>query len=467
MENVKAQLHKSVTTQLSDKKVVILGIGITGLSCARFLSRHALPFSVNDSRDTPISPGEFKHQFADNHLVLGHWDLELIKRADMLIVSPGIDLDRSEIKDVISANCDVVGDIELFCRFSNTPIIAVTGSNGKSTVVSMLSHVGNSSGVKVLLGGNIGLPVLDQIENKADFIVLELSSFQLETITSMQALASTVLNVSDDHLDRHKTMQNYGEIKGRIYNGATTVISNREDSVTTPSIANKASQHLSFGITKPTENEFGLDNIKGDVTLMLGEKALISLSELPLQGIHNAVNYLAVLALGTGANWPMPEMLRGLKTFKGLAHRCEIIETQDQICWVNDSKATNVGATLAAIEGLSPTLSSDKKLILIAGGEGKGADFSPLKTALNLQVDGLITLGKDGREIAALRDIKFSEKTTHVNTLSAAVALAREWAVEGDMVLLSPACASIDMFANYVERGVVFIKSVLMIKEQS
>jgi UDP-N-acetylmuramoylalanine--D-glutamate ligase len=458
---VNSQLHQSVTTQFKHKKVVILGIGITGLSCARFLHLHQVTFSVNDSRDMPISPGDFKQQFADNILVLGEWDQNLIAQADVLIVSPGIDMTDPVIKAAIADDCDVIGDIELFCRLSHTPILAVTGSNGKSTVVSMLNHVGNTLGYKVQLGGNIGLPVLDQIDQMADFIVLELSSFQLETVKSMVALSSTVLNVSDDHLDRHKTIENYAAIKQSIYHNCQNAIYNRDDNTTTPDSAYSRSAKLSFGSDKANAKQFGIAKIDGENHLMFGDRELITMKMMPLQGIHNALNYLAVLALGTGAGWDLEAMMESLLTFKGLAHRCEVIESHDGICWVNDSKATNVGATLAAIEGLAPTL-DDNKLILIAGGDGKGADFSPLKTALTEQVEYLITLGKDGREIADLRLAEQNDKTQHVASLAEAVKLARKLASSGDMVLLSPACASLDMFANYVERGVVFIKSILL-----
>ncbi len=458
------QLHQSITTQLANKRIVILGIGITGLSCARFLHRHEITFAVNDSRAMPISPGDFKHQFGDNTLVLGQWDQALITTADILIVSPGINTADSEIKQAIAPHCDVIGDIELFCRLSDTPILAVTGSNGKSTVVSMLNYVGNSIGYRVQLGGNIGLPVLDQIDDEnVDFMVLELSSFQLETITSMKALAATVLNLSDDHLDRHKTIENYGAIKQRIYQNCTYALYNRNDKATIPNACYGESQTLSFGRDQASGENFGLAKINGVHHLMSGENALCSLAELPLQGIHNAVNYLAVLALGQCAGWDINAMLASLKTFKGLAHRCEVIETSDGIRWINDSKATNVGATLAAIEGLAPTLAKGK-LFLIAGGVGKGADFTPLTDALRTQVEHLITLGTDGKAIGTLRLSSQMDKTTHVESLEAAVALAKAEANPGDMVLLSPACASLDMFANYVERGVVFIKSVFMQK---
>ncbi len=458
------QLQSSVTTQFDKKNVVILGIGITGLSCARFLHRYQVPFAVNDSRTMPISPGDFKHQFADNTLVLGKWDHSLISKADVLIVSPGIDLADPQIKAALPTNCDIIGDIELFCRLSSTPVIAVTGSNGKSTVVSMLNHVGNALDYKVQLGGNIGLPVLDQIEQPADFIVLELSSFQLETVRSMSALSATVLNLSDDHLDRHKTIENYGQIKQRIYHQCQNAIYNRDDIATLPYQQYRDSTAFSFGSEQPQVGQFGIANIADESQLMFGNKALIAMKDLPLQGIHNALNYLAVLALGHGAGWNLDTMLASLKTFKGLAHRCEVIETSDGIRWVNDSKATNVGATIAAIEGLAPTLGTNK-LILIAGGDGKGADFSPLMPALTVQVDYLITLGKDGDQIANLRLPNQIEKTRRVDSLVDAVQCARMQANSGDMVLLSPACASLDMFANYVERGVVFIKSVLLPKE--
>ena len=460
------QLQQSVTTQLANKRIVILGIGITGLSCARFLHRHQISFAVNDSRAMPISPGDFKQQFADNTLVLGHWEQALIAQADILIVSPGINMAEPAIRNTMAKSCDVIGDIELFCRLSNTPILAVTGSNGKSTVVSMLNYLGNALGYRVQLGGNIGLPVLDQIDQEvADFIVLELSSFQLETIKSMKALAATVLNLSDDHLDRHKTLENYGAIKQSIYQHCTYALYNRDDKATLPKACYSDSQHLSFGSEPAQNGDFGLAEHQGISHLMLGEQPLCSLAELPLQGLHNALNYLAVLALGKCAGWDLKAMLASLMTFKGLAHRCEVIETNDGIRWINDSKATNVGATLAAIEGLAPTLPTNK-LILIAGGDGKGADFSPLSQALSQQVDYLITLGKDGRAIAALRLPSQADKTSHVDSLAAAVTLAKTQAKAGDMVLLSPACASLDMFANYVERGVVFITSVLTHQEQ-
>ena len=457
------ELQQSVTAQLANKRIVILGIGITGLSCARFLHRYKISFAVNDSRAMPISPGDFKHQFADNTLVLGHWDQALIAQADVLIVSPGIDIADSEIDKAISKHCDVIGDIELFCRLSDTPILAVTGSNGKSTVVSMLHYVGNDLGYCVQLGGNIGLQVLEQIDNvQADFIVLELSSFQLETVKSMKALAATVLNLSDDHLDRHKTLANYGAIKQSIYQNCTYAIFNRNDHATQPNAIYAQSSHLSFGIDQAQPGDFGLATVHDESYLMYGEQALCALAQLPLQGIHNALNYLAVLALGYSAGWSLTAMVDNLSGFIGLAHRCQKIESADNIVWINDSKATNVGATLAAITGFSKIMQPTEKLILIAGGEGKGADFTPLQAAISAHVNHVITIGKDGNKIASL-----CQNSIQASSLEQAVVEARKIARSQDVVLLSPACASLDMFKNFAQRGQVFIDAVQEFKAVS
>jgi UDP-N-acetylmuramoylalanine--D-glutamate ligase len=280
----------------------------------------------------------------------------------------------------------------------------------------------------------------------------------------MKALAATVLNISDDHLDRHKTFEHYSAIKQRIYQHCNSAIFSRDDKATLPAVIEKQMQVVSFGSDQAQQGQFGLSTHEGQCFLMHEEQALVALNTLPLQGMHNAMNYLAVLALGHAAGWSIPDMLASFLKFKGLAHRCELVDSTDGIRWINDSKATNVGATLAAIKGLSSTLNAEQKLILIAGGDGKNADFSPLKPALTKCVDHLITLGKDGDKIAQQRLASNTSTNYQVKTLSEAVSLARELAVAGDLVLLSPACASLDMFANYVERGIVFIKAIFDVK---
>lgn len=448
------------TLQLSSKKIVVLGVGITGLSCVRYFQSHNIACAVNDSRKTPIDAAQFSQDFPNTSLVLGHWDQALIAQAELLIVSPGIDLATPEIAQAISPSCEVFGDIELFCRLSDTPVVAVTGSNGKSTVVSLLAYLGKALGYKVELGGNIGIPVLDRVDESLDLLVLELSSFQCETLSSMQSIASCMLNVSDDHLDRHKTLENYTNIKQKIYHNAQHLIFNRDDVATTPQapyVLDETTQ-ISFGCDKPKTNQFGLAEVNQTLMLMHGYTPLLAVKELPLSGIHNGLNCLAALAIGYSAGWSINDMLAHIGRFKGLPHRCEKVSSINGVTWINDSKATNVGATLAAINGLKPTLTASQKLILIAGGEGKGADFTPLTEALNQQVAHLITFGKDGHAIASIKADAYQ-----VNDLNSAVKKANKLAAEGDIVLLSPACASLDMFDNYMARGEAFVDAIALL----
>lgn len=452
--------------QLKSKKIVVLGVGLTGLSCVRFLQKNNISCSVNDSRENPTNVDEFYANYPKVKLYTGEWSAELIRSAEVLLVSPGINLNEESIRVNIASNCEVIGDIELYCQLTNTPTLAVTGSNGKSTVVSLLEYLGNQLGYKTQLGGNIGVPVLDTLDESiekafeegtaksSDYLVLELSSFQLETLRSMKADAASVLNVSDDHLDRHKTIENYTAIKQRIYSQSKVAVVNRDDSATHISI-NKVSNQISFGSDKPEEGNFGIKSINNVPYLMYGSKQLIALSLLPLAGMHNALNYLAALALGINVGWSLPLMVKNLVGFKGLAHRCQRIDSQDYVNWINDSKATNVGATLAAIKGFSSFISKEQRLILIAGGDGKGADFEPLRTAIEQNVSLLYTLGKDGEEIANL-----SPNSIQVSSIEEAVHLASIVAEKGDTVLLSPACASIDMFKNFAERGQAFAQAV-------
>ncbi|MFT5755902.1 MAG: UDP-N-acetylmuramoylalanine--D-glutamate ligase [Alteromonadaceae bacterium] len=470
------ELQKRITARLKNKRIVVLGAGLTGLSCVQFLHEQNLPCAVNDSRKCPVDIDDFSIRYGNTLLVTGHWDKALISTAELLIVSPGIDTSIAEIADNISAGCAVVGDVELYCQLRDTPILAVTGSNGKSTVVSLLAHLADKLGFKGQLGGNIGTPVLNDIAKPSDYLILELSSFQLETLTSMQAIAATVLNVSADHLDRHKTIENYCAIKQRIYKQCQTAVVNRDDSATRVTSKNKLTPTISFGSDTPEVGHFGLKEIAGQQHLMFGEQTLVAINELPLAGLHNALNYLAVLALGYSAGWSITAMVSHLPSFSGLPHRCQRIASDDGINWVNDSKATNVGAALAAIKGLSAIISKNNKLLLIAGGEGKGADFSLLKTALDEHVEHLYTLGKDGDKIASLIATITDKTTTQVSTkvgtkvnkvssIQEAVIQAKAAAKLGDVILLSPACASFDMFKNYEERGQAFIDAVQSVQE--
>ena len=461
-------LSQSTLLMLRDKNILVLGIGLTGQSCARFLTTNNISFAVNDSRENAIDDlVEFMQAHKNPNITLGSWDNALIANAEIILVSPGIDLATPAIKSAINSDCLIWGDVELFCRLTDTPILAVTGSNGKSTVVSLLSYLGKAIGHNVELGGNIGVPVLDHLVTgndsclMPDLLVLELSSFQLESLTSMKAIAGTILNVSDDHLDRHLTFNNYKSIKQSIYQQSNINVINRDDRDTfvTGDAKEKNKNILSFGSDSPEEGHFGLSIINQQISLMFGNKSLILLNQLPLAGIHNALNYLATLSLGYSAGWSLTAMVEKLTGFTGLAHRCQRIVHNDGINWIDDSKATNVGATLAAINGFGKILQPSERLILIAGGEGKGADFSTLKKVIAEHVSQLITLGKDGNKIAV-----FSANTIEVDSLEEAVIIASRLAKMNDTVLLSPACASLDMFKNFAERGEVFTNAVKRLK---
>lgn len=472
----------TLLADFKDKQIVVLGAGITGMSCARYLSAQGLCFAVNDSRSQPFAEDyselQFKRDFPRANLHLGQWHSDLIASADIILISPGIDSASSDIAQNISTDCRVMGDVELFCLLNNErsnkadidpiSILAVTGSNGKSTVVSLLAYLADSLGVNAQLGGNIGQPVLDiftqestgENKNLPEFLILELSSFQLETLKSMQAIATSVLNVSDDHLDRHHNMENYQRIKQGIYTQGNVAVINRDDIGT--QTLDQSQSVSSFGSDVPAKNQFGVTRVEGKATLAFGKQNLITLDELPLAGMHNALNYLAALALGYSAGWSLTAMVKNLAGFTGLAHRCQKVASDDGITWINDSKATNVGATLAAINGLAQTLTEQnnvkQRLILIAGGDGKGADFTPLVEPLTAHVSQVITFGKDGDKIANL-----TSKSSKVTSLYAAVQTANAVAAPGDIVLLSPACASLDMFKNFSERGEQFIAAVAKI----
>jgi UDP-N-acetylmuramoylalanine--D-glutamate ligase len=450
--------------QLTAKKIVVLGAGLTGLSCVRYLKENGLTCSVNDSRTNALNIDVFKQDFPSTPLILGRWDKALIASADILLVSPGIDTHIADIAGTINEKTIVAGDVELYCQNNNTPILAVTGSNGKSTVVSLLAFIGQKLGKKVELGGNIGVPVLDQSKKLLDCLVLELSSFQLETLRSMQAIAGAVLNISDDHLDRHKTLENYIAIKQGIYPQCQTAVINRDDVST--HVTGNVQNVISFGSGPATQGHFGLDVIDGQTQCMFGSTALIGVNKLPIAGLHNALNCLAVLALGHCAGWSINEMVKHLVEFKSLEHRCQLVSNYKNVQWINDSKATNVGATLAAIEGLAAMMPATNNLYVIAGGEGKGADFSPLQTVIAKYVEHVFTLGKDGNEIALLAK-QAQTKNTQVISIEEAVNTLRDIVKSGDIVLLSPACASIDMFKNFAERGDVFVNAVNNIASQN
>ncbi|WP_193073707.1 UDP-N-acetylmuramoyl-L-alanine--D-glutamate ligase [Pseudomonas sp. FME51] len=439
----------------TDKQRIIVGLGATGLSVARYLAGRDLPFAVCDTRAEPPGLDKLKRFAPMADLYLGELDAELLSSAGELIVSPGIALSTPAIKAAIDAGVSVVGDIELFAREADAPIIAITGSNAKTTVTTLVAAMAEQAGKRVAVGGNIGTPALDLLDEKADLYVLELSSFQLETTQMLNAAVAVVLNVSEDHMDRYAGLAAYHLAKHRIFRGAQQVVFNRDDALTRALVADQL-PCWSFGLSRPDFKGFGLIEKDGQSWLAFEFKALMPTAELKIRGAHNQANALAALALGHAVGLPMPAMLEALREFAGLPHRCQWLGQYAGVDYYDDSKATNVGAALAAIQGFAADLQG--KQVLIAGGDGKGADFAALLGPVARHCRAVILLGRD----APLLEKLFAGHVSvqRVATLDEAVVAAAAAAEPGDVVLLSPACASLDMFRNFEERGRLFADAV-------
>jgi UDP-N-acetylmuramoylalanine--D-glutamate ligase len=440
----------------TDKKRIIVGLGITGLSVARYLAGRGLSFAVVDTRAEPPGLDQLKRFAPMADLYLGEpLDSALLRGAAELIVSPGIALATPALRDAAAAGVSIVGDIELFAREARAPVVAITGSNAKSTVTTLVGEMARTAGMRVAVGGNLGTPALDLLDQNADLYVLEVSSFQLETTERMNAEVATVLNISEDHMDRYSGLPAYHQAKHRIFRGARKVVFNRDDALSRPLIADQV-PCLSFGLSRPDLNAFGLREEGGELCLAHEFKALMPVRELRIRGAHNQSNALAALALGYSVGVPMQAMLETLRSFTGLAHRCQWVGQHAGVDFYDDSKATNVGAALAAIEGFAANL--DGKQVLIAGGDGKGADFTPLLEPVARHCRAVVLLGRD----APLLDKLFAGRVPVIRTQSIeeAVSAASGAAQPGDLVLLSPACASLDMFRNFEERGRLFAEAV-------
>lgn len=437
--------------------VMILGLGKTGISCAGFFHGQGRSIAIADSRRDPPELASARTRFPDVPLFLGPFDPDVLCTAAELIVSPGLSIAEPAIGEACQAGVKISGDIEVFCQHATKPIVAVTGSNGKSTVASLVALMIKNSGKQVQLGGNIGIPALDLLREPApDFYVLELSSFQLETTSSLNAAAAVVLNVSEDHMDRYATLQEYAAAKLKIYNGTGAMIVNLDDEVVA-SMAGNNRQVIRYTTGEPAAGVFGIRNVNGNGFVACGEKIICPLAELPLHGNHNVANVLAALALGSAIGLPVESMVMALRSFEGLPHRCQWVTRVNGVEWFNDSKGTNVGASCAAIEGLA----GDNNLILIAGGMGKGADFKRLAEASAGRVREAILFGRDaGRLADALADVT---QVLFATDMNAAVSIAFETSVPGDIVLLSPACASQDMFVDYRHRGEEFVDAITRI----
>lgn len=435
---------------------VVIGLGKTGLSCVRYLRGLGYKVAVNDTRDNPPNLAELQAEFPDVEISLGKLDEHLLLKAHEIIASPGISINEPELLSArLNAGISVIGDIELFCRAVDKPIVAITGSNAKSTVTTLVGLMAENAGINVAVGGNLGTPVLELLNQPADLYVLELSSFQLETTHSLRAAAAVVLNISEDHMDRYANMQEYHKAKHRIYRNCHFYVTNRQDLLTVPLLPEMI-PNTSFGLDKPDLNTYGVIREQGKSYLAKGQAKLLATDEMGIFGEHNVANALAALALGEAVNIPIAAMLQTLKAFTGLKHRCQLVVKDQGVAWYNDSKGTNVGATLAAINGLGAAISG--KVLLIAGGVGKGQDFSPLSPALAQYGKALILLGEDAEKID--QAVRADIPKVHVSSLVAAVQQAQQLAKEGDAILLSPACASFDMFKHYEDRGEQFVAAV-------
>ena len=440
----------------TSKLTVVVGLGVSSLAVVRFLLRENANFIVMDSRVEPPGLTDFRQKYPDVSLIVGGFDESVLLAAEDIILSPGVSLQTPEIAAAVKAGVSVIGDVELFARRVDKPVVAITGSNGKTTVTSLLGQMAIDAGLKVALGGNIGQAVLDILDDDVELYILELSSFQLETTFSLQPKIATILNISEDHMDRYASLVDYHRVKQRIYFNAEAVVVNRDDDLTRPPLMNNV-RCFSFGSAKPDRHGFGLIDVNGQEYLAYEFTALCPVNNLKVKGQHNIINGLSALALGQVLGLSMQCMLTTLSHFEGLAHRCQSVSTVSGVDYINDSKATNVGATVAALQGLSVNY-ENPNIILIAGGDGKGADFSHLKKVIIETVSLLIVIGQDAKKIANLVDGKVT--AIYAETLTRAVDIAKAHASPGNIVLLSPACSSLDMFLNYEDRGNQFIQAV-------
>jgi len=453
---------------------VIVGLGKTGLSCARYLAQRGEPFVVVDSRADPPGLKQLLTIAPNVEIYLGGFEPVAFEQAKRLIVSPGVSIKESVIANAVSRGAEVLGDIALFAANADAPIVAITGSNGKSTVTSMVGAMAEHAGLNAKVGGNIGMPALDLLSKstvgnegkmldnpaaaKTDFYVLELSSFQLETTSHLNAFAAVVLNISADHMDRYANIQEYVAAKLPIYNNCHYRVYNRDDALGSEMMEKLASdvadRVVSFGMgVPPSDRDFGIEYHDEEPWLVKGTQSLMRADEMSLPGRHNQANALAALALGEAMGMGLDDMLHVLRNFVGLPHRMQLVAVIKDVSWYNDSKGTNVGATVSAIAGMSGNK------ILIAGGDGKGADFEPLREAVianNVRL--VILIGKDADRIErVLSGIVQIERADHMH---AAVLLASKHARAHEKVILSPACASFDMFNDYQHRGDVFMEAV-------
>ncbi|EKN3486718.1 UDP-N-acetylmuramoyl-L-alanine--D-glutamate ligase [Yersinia enterocolitica] len=432
------------------KKVVIIGLGLTGLSCVDFFIARGVTPRVMDTRINP--PGLDKlPENVERHV--GDLNQQWLLDADLIVASPGIALAHPALSEAAEAGVEIVGDIELFCRENQAPVVAITGSNGKSTVTTLVGEMAKAAGWQVGIGGNIGVPALNLLKqltlqkHENQLVVLELSSFQLETTSSLRASAATILNVTEDHTDRYPFgLQQYRAAKLRVYENAKVCVVNADDALTMP-VRGADNRCISFGVDV---GDYHLNKQQGEIWLRVCGEKVLNTREMKLTGRHNYTNALAALALADAVGIPRSSSLKALTTFTGLPHRFQLVFEHNGVRWINDSKATNVGSTEAALDGLQV----DGTLHLLLGGDGKSADFSGLTRFLQGDHIKIYCFGRDGEQLAELRP----EVSQLTETMEQAIVLLAKSLAPGDMVLLSPACASLDQFRSFEQRGDEFAR---------
>jgi UDP-N-acetylmuramoylalanine--D-glutamate ligase len=435
------------------KRALVVGLGLTGISCVRHLVVRGYDVTVADTREQPPKLEELRREFPRVATHTGGLPAALFEDPGLLVVSPGVSVKEAGIARAVERGAEVAGDIELFAREATAPVIAVTGANGKSTVTVLAGEMCRQAGLKTAVGGNIGVPALSLLADaEPDVYVLELSSFQLETTASLNARAATVLNITPDHMDRYRDIDEYAGAKARIFRGNGTMVLNTDDP-RVMRMREPGRRLVGFGLGRPLAvQDYGLDEVNGETWLVHGRQPLMKAAEVPLAGRHNLANVLAAMALAEAVG-VMPEAAcAAVRAFKGLKHRTELVAEQQGVRWYDDSKGTNVGATVAALNGMT------SPVILIAGGDGKGQDFSDLKPACARHARAVVLIGRDAPQIEAA--LGQAVPLHHAQDMHDAVRVAKGLAQAGDVVLLSPACASFDMFRNYEHRAEVFRAAV-------
>lgn len=439
----------SLKQQLSQANVLVVGCGVSGVSAARFAVACGARVRVVDSRMQPPGAADLAERCPQVSLIAGDLDPAVLEGIDQLVISPGVDLREPLVQAARKRGLDIVGDIEWFAQAADAPVVAITGSNGKSTVTAWLAELARESGWHVAVGGNFGTPALDLLGAGAGLYVLELSSFQLELTRCLALRAATVLNISPDHIDRHGDIEHYAALKARIFAHADVAVINADD----PRVAamdSRAARVVRFG--SAAGSAYRLFETPAHAVLARGEQPWLACDVLRLTGRHNYLNACAVWALAEAIGLDEQAIRAGLQAFPGLPHRCQTVAEINGVVWVNDSKGTNPGALMASLEGMRAPV------ILLAGGQAKGADFTPLGPLAAQRTRAIIVFGQDAETIAAA--VAGHAPVYRVDDLHAAVAQAAELAITGDTVLLSPGCASLDQFADYAERGDAFESAV-------